>query len=439
MSLLSPGGATSGLTFGELTSMGLPWPKGDPGAIRAAAGRLRTVPTELAATSTRLTAASQHDGVWDAAASKSFAAAVSGLKAELSRGQGELDGAARAVDRLAIRLQASQDRVRRLDEKVRRAKVNADALRLQADTAASLAFDARRGQLGGGPSGDAAGQDSAAKERLATGAETEYETVWRKARADAQQECDGILELDKSTARIVGDVATSAPFGGASFTVPPLPTSRLANHVAPHYAPILRHDSEEEVYPDGVPFAYKPGPDGKGIQFDFWPRYTVNDHWEPTTLSDHDGDFERISVQLDGQGNLDVVATEAHGAQQGKRRADDMDRQGDQPILYPGRGSHATYPDRGTNIADNAFPSPDLTDGKGREVDTRPMVNDMRTEPELNTGDKVETRDSPVDQIQDRPLPEDLDSLERSDGAAPELPEPPVIPRPLGPLPNLIP
>ncbi|MBA2752397.1 MAG: hypothetical protein H0U41_09235, partial [Actinobacteria bacterium] len=121
-----------------------------------------------------------------------------------------------------------------------------------------------------------------------------------------------------------------------------------------------------------------------------------------------------------------------------KRQTDDMDREGDQPVLYPGRGSHAAYPDSGTNFADNGdFPSPDLTAGKGREVDTRPMVRDMRTDPELNAGDKVDTRESPVDQARDRPLPEDLDSLERSDGAAPELPEPPpVIPTPWGPVPN---
>jgi hypothetical protein len=67
------------------------------------------------------------------------------------------------------------------------------------------------------------------------------------------------------------------------------------------------------------------------------------------------------------------------------------------------------------------------------------MVRDMRTDPELNTGDKVDTRESPVDQARDRPLPEDLDSLERSDGAAPELPEPPpIIPTPLGPILNPI-
>lgn len=351
MSLLSPGGATSGLVFGELTPMGLPWPKGDPDATRAAASGLRTVPTELAATSTRLTAAAEHDGVWNAAASRSFAAAVRGLKTELSRGQEELDGAARAVERLAERLQASQDRVRRLDEKVRRAKERADALRIQADTAAALALDARRAEAGGGPSGDAAGQRSIGKERPAIGAETEYEEVWRKARTGAQQECDEILEQDKATARIVGDVATSAPFGGASFTVPPLPTSRLANHVAPHYAPIVRHAGGEEDFPIGVPFGYKPGPDGKGIQFDFWPRYTVNDHWEPTGRSDHPGDFERVSVQLDEDGGLDVVATEAHGKQQGKRRADDMETSGEQPIVYAGKGSHATYRTEGTSTS----------------------------------------------------------------------------------------
>jgi len=408
------------------------------------ASKLRSVTSELAGTATGLSAAAQHEGVWNAAASRSFAAAVRGQRTQLSKGQEQLDDAARGVEQLAGKLENAQEPVLRLDDRVRRAKEAADAARAASDAAYFRSVEGRRAEAGGGPGAARTAEDLAkeliTRERAATDAEGDFAEVFRKAKREAEQECDQVARADKATARILDGVAVSAPLGGASFQVPPLPTSRLANHVAPHYAPILRHDSKEQVFPNAVPFGYKPGPDGKGIQFDFWPRYTVNNHWEPTGRASHDGDFERISVQLDGDGNLDVVATEAHGAHQGKRRAGDMDTQGDQPILYAGRGSHATYPDKGTNIADNAdFPSPDLTDGKGRQVDTRPMVNDMRTEPELNTGDKVETRDSPVDQAQDRPLPEDLDSLERSDGALPELPEaPPIIPTPLGPIPNPI-
>ena len=444
MSGLTRGGfAHGGSVFGATTtSMGLPWPKGDPGELEGVASKLRSVTDELAATATDLSGAAQHEGVWNAAASRSFATAVRGQRTQMSKSQEQLDDGARGVQLLARRLEEAQDRVRRLDDRVRRAKEAADAARLAADAAYTRSLDARRTEDSGGPgaagTADDVARESIAKERAATEAEGDFAEVLRKAKAEAERECHEVLSRDKATARVLEGVAVSAPLGGASFQVPPLPTSRLANHVAPHYAPILRHDSEEDSFPTGVPFEYGPGPAGKGIQFDFWPRYRDNDHWAPGGAFDHDGDFERISVQLDGDGNLDVVSTEAHGAQQGKRRAGDMDTQGDQPVLYPGRGSHATYPDSGTNFADNGhFPSPDLTDGKGREVDTRPMVRDMRTDPELNTGHKVDTRESPVDQARDRPLPEDLDSLERSDGAAPELPEPPpIIPTPWGPVPN---
>ncbi len=440
MSLLSPGAfGRGGSVFGETTtSMGLPWPKGHPGTIKAAASRLNAVASRLEGASGDLSTAAEHDGVWNAPASRSFAAAVRGLRSEMSRARGQLNEAAGALKELAEKLKAAQERVRDLDEKVRQAKERADATRLRADKLHVRVLEARRVEASGGPSADGLAQDSIVAERAAGDAEADFEAILKRAMKEAEQECREVLQRDKATAGVINGVAVSAPFGGASFQVPPLPTSRLANDVAPHYAPIIRHDSEETSFPINVPFTYGPGPKGKGIQLDYWPRYPDNNHWEPTGLSDHPGDFERVSVQLDGEGRLDVTATEAHGHQQGKRGADDMDTRGDQPVVYAGRGSHANYPEAGTNFTDNAdFPSPDLTDGKGREVDTGPLVDDMRTQPELNTGETVDTRKSPVEQAEERPLPEDLDSLERSDGAAPEAPEPPpIIPTPIGPLPN---
>jgi len=435
VSLTAPGiesFVSGGGVFGATTtSMGLPWPKGDPGELRSIASGLRAVTSELATTASDLSGAARHEGVWNAPASRSFAVAVTGLRTQMSKSQEELDDAARGVEQLARRLGDAQRRVKQLDTKVRRAKEAADAARLAADAASGRALDARRLEAGGGPSAEQEGQRAVAKERVATDAESDYQEVLRKAKTEAEQECRRVLRQDKATAATVGGVAVSAPFGGASFQVPPLPTSRLAGDVAPHYAPVLRHDSREKSFPIGVPFGYGPGPSGKGIQLDFWPRYRDNDHWFGPFF-DHKGDFERVSVQLDGTGNLGVVSTEAHGKQQGKRRAHDIGRSGDQPILYPGRGSHADYPDSGTNIANHAdFPSPDLTDGKGRAVDTRPLVRDIRTDPELNTGKKVDTRVSPVEQAAARPLPADLDSLDRTRGALPEAPEPPPL---IGPL-----
>lgn len=426
-------GAGLGALLGEsTTSMGLPWPKGDPGQVKAAASKLNTLATKLTSDSSDLSRAAEHEGVWNAPASRSFATAVRGLRSEMSRAQGQLNDAAGALKELAQRIQLARQRIRDLDEKVRKAKERAEAARLGADKAFQSLGGARRTEAAGGASADDANRASVAAEGKAVDAEGDYEDVLRKAKKEARQECDEVLRQDRATARALK--AAKAPFGGRKGKVPPLPTSRLANHVAPHFAPILRHDSAERSFPTSVPFGYKPGPDGKGIQLDFWPRYRDNDHWAPRGFFDHDGDFERVAVQLDGEGKLDVVATEAHGAWQGKRRAEDMETRGGQPIVYAGLGSHALYPEKGTNYADKVktrvrgkdvpFPSPDLTGGE-RELDTRGMVKDMRTEPDLNTGQKPypgdHSPDSPVKQAQDRPLREDLDSFERSDGAGGEV------------------
>ncbi|MDQ3573775.1 MAG: hypothetical protein M3404_02465, partial [Actinomycetota bacterium] len=277
----APGGLGSGgSAFGATTtSMGLPWPKGDPGQLRSTASKLGTATSELASTAADLAGAAQHDGVWNAPASRSFGTAVRGQRAQMSKGQEQLDDAARGVRQLAGLLEEAQERVRRLDQRVRRAKEAADAARFVADAAYGASLDARRAEASGGPSADVAGQESITKERAAVEAEGAFAEELRKAKSEAEQECEQVLRQDKDTARIIEGAAVSAPLGGASFQVPPLPTSRLANHVAPHYSPIVRHDSEEDSFPLAVPFGYRPGPAGKGIQFDYWPRYRDNDHW----------------------------------------------------------------------------------------------------------------------------------------------------------------
>ncbi|MBA2752310.1 MAG: hypothetical protein H0U41_08765, partial [Actinobacteria bacterium] len=209
MSGIAPGGfANGGSVFGATTtSMGLPWPKGDPGELEGVASKLRSVTDELAGTATDLSGAAQHEGVWNAAASRSFAAAVRGQRTQLSKSQDQLDDAARGVQLLARRLEEAQDRVRRLDDRVRRAKEAADVSRLAADAAYTRSLDARRTEGSGGPSATGtaadAGQESITKDRAAVDAEGDLAEVLRKAKAEAERECHEVLSRDKATAGIL--------------------------------------------------------------------------------------------------------------------------------------------------------------------------------------------------------------------------------------------
>jgi hypothetical protein len=75
----------------------------------------------------------------------------------------------------------------------------------------------------------------------------------------------------------------------------------------------------------------------------------------------HEGDWEMIQLRLDAAGqtpDLAVYAQHTHAAQ---RPWDQVERVGDQPVVYPARGSHASYFAAGAHWTGAWF---DLADGK---------------------------------------------------------------------------
>ncbi|MGW4644763.1 hypothetical protein ACWEN6_40090 [Sphaerisporangium sp. NPDC004334] len=72
----------------------------------------------------------------------------------------------------------------------------------------------------------------------------------------------------------------------------------------------------------------------------YWFFYAFND--APTELFDHEGDWERISVQLDGANRAQSVAYYQHKGYCTRSWRDAGKHEG-HPLAYSARGTHATY------------------------------------------------------------------------------------------------
>lgn len=82
-----------------------------------------------------------------------------------------------------------------------------------------------------------------------------------------------------------------------------------------------------------------------GINLQYWFFYPFNDG---LVLFDHEGDWERVTVQLDRGGDPSALLLAQHGdTRPGARRSwSEVERLGDHPIIWSARGTHASYPDR---------------------------------------------------------------------------------------------
>ena len=88
------------------------------------------------------------------------------------------------------------------------------------------------------------------------------------------------------------------------------------------------------------------------IDLQYWLWYPYNDYSPTVPAGDvwqvHEGDWESVSVILDGKGRPLLVGLSKHCA--GLRRAwSDVSRQGARPIVYVALGSHANYFGVGTH------------------------------------------------------------------------------------------
>jgi len=82
----------------------------------------------------------------------------------------------------------------------------------------------------------------------------------------------------------------------------------------------------------------------------------------------HEGDWEMIQLRLDPTGAVPDLAVYAQHKHAGQRPWNQVERVGDQPVVYPARGSHASYFSAGVHwtgdwfdFADGKRPAPPLT------------------------------------------------------------------------------
>ncbi|MEX2446653.1 MAG: hypothetical protein WD734_04870 [Dehalococcoidia bacterium] len=104
----------------------------------------------------------------------------------------------------------------------------------------------------------------------------------------------------------------------------------------PAYAAFLDSTDPEDVPHRCVAYSrVVEGPGGRLLQY--WYLYAYNDF-----LNQHEGDWEMVTIALDGADQpVEVAYSNHHG---GVRRAwEDTPRAGDSPLVYVSRGSHAGY------------------------------------------------------------------------------------------------
>lgn len=125
---------------------GLPWPEGEPGPLRAAAGRLRGLAGGFEGVGARLAGAVAP--TWSGIAATSYSGTLTRGQEAVTHLGGSLDAAAVAYGELAETIESAQDDVRRAAERLhdareaaRQARARATAARQEADRAhTSAAF-----------------------------------------------------------------------------------------------------------------------------------------------------------------------------------------------------------------------------------------------------------------------------------------------------------
>lgn len=389
---------------------GLPWPDGDPGAIGAAAARLRSMADQVGRIAGRTTELADVGG-WTGPASTICATAMTGHAATLERGAGPLGSAASALRTLGEELGDAQREIRRLAAEVREAEDAAVAARTAAATARAE-WEATRPTnpllptpagpptgLGGLPPADVGAADGAA-----TRADEHAAEVRRRATARARTLCTGVEEADRTAAAAVDVAAGAAPGGAAAPGVPgggagssagvPAVVARYAPvflfHPDERYLPAdatedwLRYLSRDEPLPvwdrewaagqgQGAPVYFHYDPATGRIDYWFWRRY--ND-FRNLDVQTHPGDWEGVSVRIGPDGRPTHVGYRQHGPISAQPYADARTTPDGRPLAWPALGSAASYHEPGS-YDEAAGPFNDLAGGKPGE---EPQVVDAGTD-----------------------------------------------------------
>lgn len=121
--------------------------------------------------------------------------------------------------------------------------------------------------------------------------------------------------------------------------------------------------------------------DEKSKTMTYWFFYPYNDAPGPGNLN-HEGDWERVTVQLDAQQKPTEVRYSSHKTHV-TRSWEDAPKEGGRPVVYVAKGSHANSPEPKTHtLVDVAgIPIAKDTFGRGERVDSaRQQFRDVTAE-----------------------------------------------------------
>lgn len=241
---------------------GLPWPKGEPGELRAAASKMGRIGSQLRSDGARMVATAGSVSGWRGQAASAYAAGVSEYQNAFATAAGDLTGGAGALRELASDVQDAQDEVRDLAKKVEAAEEAARAARAKATLLAAAAataqaaasaadvvgFDAQAQALQNAASD--AGQAAGSASSTAGSLEAEAARVRARAEQRATELVQRVEAKDASTAGKLRGVSIDAPLGGiGGHPYTGMPSSPLGRVLAPTYAPIYRLDGDEDHFP----------------------------------------------------------------------------------------------------------------------------------------------------------------------------------------------
>jgi hypothetical protein len=145
------------------------------------------------------------------------------------------------------------------------------------------------------------------------------------------------------------------PLGGG-----PRPEA-LARYPANGFALDLRDEFRPGNHdPSSVPITYERGRIGRGSWITYWLFYAFN----AKETSQHEGDWERVSVRFDSRAKPTRIAYYAHDGAPRVCAFGDVKRiSGRHPVVFSARGSHASYPSAADRVG--ASGKVDHTDNRG--------------------------------------------------------------------------
>ena len=132
------------------------------------------------------------------------------------------------------------------------------------------------------------------------------------------------------------------------------------------------------------------------LQYWFW--YFYNDYQLAFSAGTHEGDWEMIQLRMhpsEDRPDLAVYAQHRYGE---KRRWTDVEKRGERPVVYVGRGSHASYYEEGFHQTEAWY---DLADGKRGAPDplTLELIRDDENAWMLWPGRWGDTKPNPDDKL----------------------------------------